>query len=109
MTSDSFHLSSASPCRDSGIPIPGIPFDIEMDGRNALSPDIGADEFTAGAVSESRPLPQPCRFELRGNPTNRGYVMIAGGPVAGNQMDVTVIDVAGRIVLERRVPDPGPR
>ncbi len=109
VTSDSFHLSSASPCRDSGIPIPGIPFDIEMDGRNALSPDIGADEFTAGAVSESRPLPQPCRFELRGNPTNRGYVMIAGGPVAGNPMDVTVIDVAGRIVLERRVPDPGPR
>jgi hypothetical protein len=109
VTGDRFHLSSSSPCRDSGISIPGFPFDIELDGRDALSPDIGADEFTPGAVSESRPLPQPFRFELRGNPTNRGYVMIAGSPVAGNRMDVTVVDVAGRIVLERRVSDPGPR
>jgi len=108
LTGDNFHLSSASPCRDSGTPIPGVPFDIELDGRDALSPDIGADEFTPGAVSESRPLPQSRRFELRGNPTNRGYVMIVGSPVAGNRLDVAVVDVAGRIVRERRFSNPGP-
>lgn len=109
VTGDNFHLSSASPCRDSGIPIAGFLYDIDLDERDALTPDVGADEFTPGAVSDSRPLPQSFRFELRGNPANRGYVMIAGSPVAGSHMDVAVIDVAGRVVLERRVPDPGPR
>jgi hypothetical protein len=102
-TGDNFHLSSTSPCRDSGIPIAGFLYDIELDVRDTLSPDIGADEFTPGAVSEAQPVRQPLRLELRGSPTNRGYVLIAGGPVAGNRMDVTVIDVAGRTVLKRRV------
>ncbi len=71
LADDNFHLSSTSPCRDSGVSIPGFPFDIELDDRDTLSPDIGADEFTPGAVSEegrpaqSRPVlqasPNPCR------------------------------------------------
>ena len=106
---DNYHISSASPCRDSGIPIAGFLYDIEIDTRDPLSPDIGADEFAPGAVSESRPLHQPVRFQLRGSPTNRGYVTIAGSPAIGNRLDVTIVDVTGRVVLEHRVTDPGPR
>jgi hypothetical protein len=107
VTGDNYHLSSASPCRGSGTPIPGFLYDIELDQRDALSPDIGADEYRAGAVSESQPLRRPLRFELRGSPTTRGYVMIAGSSIASNRMDVTVVDVAGRTVLERRIIAPG--
>jgi len=100
---DNYHLSSASPCRDSGIPIAGFRYDLELDDRDTFSPDIGADEYTPGAVGESRPLPQPVRFELRGNPARRGYVTILCSPAGGNHLDVAVVDVTGRTVLERRV------
>ena len=107
VTGDNYHLSSASPCRDSGIPIAGFLYDIEFDRRDALSPDIGADEYRAGAVSEAQPVRQPLRLELRGSPTNRGYVTIAGSPVAGDCMDLTVVDIAGRTVLKRLINAPG--
>jgi hypothetical protein len=107
VTGDNFHLSSASPCRDSGIPIAGFLYDFELDTRDALSPDIGADEFTPGAVSESRPLPQPFRLELRGNPANRGYATIVASPEAGDRLDIAVVDVAGRTVLKRLINAPG--
>jgi hypothetical protein len=103
VTGDNFHLSSASPCRDSGIPIAGFLYDIEFDRRDSLSPDIGADEFTPGAVSEAQPLRQLLRFQLRGNPTNRGYVMVSCGSAIGDRLDVTIVDATGRTVLERRI------
>ncbi|HTW91917.1 MAG TPA: right-handed parallel beta-helix repeat-containing protein [bacterium] len=103
VTGDNYHLSSSSPCRDSGIPIAGFPYDIELDRRDSLSPDIGADEYTPGAVSEAQPLRQPLRFELRGSPTNRGYVTLVAGPQAGDRLDIAVVDVAGRTVLKRQV------
>jgi hypothetical protein len=62
VTGDDFHLSSSSPCLDSGIPIAGFLYDIELDQRDTVSPDIGADEFTPGAVSEARP---PSRGQVR--------------------------------------------
>jgi hypothetical protein len=102
VTGDNFHLSSSSPCLDSGIPIAGFLYDIELDQRDAISPDIGADEFRLGAVSEAAPLHRSPRFQLRGSVTSRGDVIIAGGPGAGGRLDITVIDVAGRVVLERR-------
>jgi hypothetical protein len=100
---DNYHLSTSSPCRDSGIPIAGFLYDIELDRRDSLSPDIGADEYTPGAVAEVRPAQPPLRFGLTGSPTNRGYVMLTGSPVAGNRMDVAVVDVAGRTVLNRQI------
>jgi hypothetical protein len=108
VTGDNFHLSAASPCLDSGTPIAGFLYDIELDQRDTLSPDIGADEFTPGAVSEAQPLRQPLRLELLGSPTTRGYVMIACGSAIGNRLDVTVVDVTGRVVLDQRIADPGP-
>jgi hypothetical protein len=96
---DNYHLSSASPCRDSGIPIPGFLYDLELDERDTLSPDIGADEFAPGAVSEAQPPPQPFRFELRGNPTSSGYLTIVCGPTGGEHLGMSVVDAAGRKVL----------
>ena len=103
VTGDNFHLSSSSPCLDSGIPIAGFLYDIELDQRDTVSPDIGADEFTPGAVSEARPPSRPLRFELRGSPTNRGYITIVAGPEAGDRLDIAVVDVAGRTMLKRRI------
>jgi hypothetical protein len=100
---DNYHLSTSSPCRDSGIPIAGFLCDIELDQRDSLSPDIGADEYTPGAVAEARPAQLPLRFGLRGSPTNRGYVLITGCPATGNRLDVTIVDIAGRTVLKRRI------
>jgi hypothetical protein len=109
VTGDNYHLSAASPCRDSGTPIAGFLYDIEQDERDTLSPDIGADEFTPGAVGETQPLRQPLRLGLRGSPTNRGYVMIVGSLIPGSRMDVTVVDIAGRTVRERRITALGPQ
>ncbi|MCX6842979.1 MAG: T9SS type A sorting domain-containing protein [candidate division WOR-3 bacterium] len=107
VTGDNFHLSSASPCRDSGITIPGFPFDIDFDERDTFSPDIGADEFTPGAVSEVRPVLQPFRFELRGNPTSHGCVTVVldgfrSSPGA-SALQLLVYDATGRVVLSRPV------
>jgi hypothetical protein len=46
------HLRQGSPCIDAAVPIPGIDFDIDGDPRDPVHPDIGADEFTGGAVEE---------------------------------------------------------
>jgi hypothetical protein len=104
---DNFHLSSSSPCLDSGIPIAGFLYDIELDQRDSLSPDIGADEYRVGAVSEALPVHQPLRFELCGSPTNRGYMTIVAGPEVGGRLDIAVVDVAGRTVLKRFINAPG--
>jgi hypothetical protein len=104
---DNYHLSSASPCRDSGIPVAGFLYDIDLDERDTLAPDIGADEFTPGAVSEARPAPGCFGFELRGNPTNHGCMTIAAGLTSGTCLNVSIVDVAGRIVREQRVPVAG--
>jgi hypothetical protein len=104
---DNFHLSSASPCRDSGVPVPGFPFDIELDDRDTISPDIGADEFTPGAVSEARPSLPTFGFELRGSPTSREYVTIVRYPAMGIGLDITIVDVTGRTVLVPRIAATG--
>jgi hypothetical protein len=106
VTGDNFHLSVHSPCRDSGIPLAAFPFDIELDQRDPVSPDIGADEYVPPAVSESRPLARSFSYELCGNPTNRGYVQLRGCP-SGGAMQVTVADVSGRTVFERRIEGAG--
>jgi hypothetical protein len=103
VTGDNYHLSSASPCRDSGVPVPGFPYDIELDDRDPVSPDIGADEFTPGAVSEAPDVRQPLWFELRGNPTSTGYVSVYFSQPLRRSAVVTVSDVAGRVVLRSPV------
>ncbi len=100
---DNFHLSSTSPCRDAGIPIAAFPFDIELDQRDPVSPDIGADEYVPPAVAEPGQPHPPVLFQLLGNPTVRGELVIAGFPAANGRLDVSVIDAAGRTVLERRI------
>jgi hypothetical protein len=107
VTGDNFHLSSPSPCRDSGIPIAAFPFDIELDQRDPVSPDIGADEYTPGAVAEPGQPHPPMSFQLLGNPTVRSELVIAGSPAANGRLDVSVIDAAGRTVLERRIEGTG--
>jgi len=47
------HLRLGSPCIGAGVPIAGIELDIDGDPRDPAHPDIGADEFTGGAVEES--------------------------------------------------------
>ncbi len=47
------HLRQGSPCIGAAAPIPGIDFDIDGDPRDPVHPDIGADEYTGGAVEEN--------------------------------------------------------
>jgi hypothetical protein len=104
---DNFHLSSTSPCRDAGIPIAAFPYDIELDQRDPVSPDIGADEYVPPAVAEPGQPHPPMSFQLLGNPTVRGELVIAGLPAASGRLDVSVVDAAGRTVLERRIEGTG--
>jgi hypothetical protein len=100
---DNFHLSSASPCRDSGTPIPGFPFDIDRDERNTISPDIGADEFTPGAVSEAPILPQP-RPALFVSPNPcRGAATVRLSLLASrfSPLVLRIYDASGRLVLSQ--------
>jgi len=98
---DNFYLSSASPCRDSGIPIPGFPFDIDLDDRDTLSPDIGADEFTPGAVSEEGRLPQlrPALL-VSPNPCRSSTVLhLSTGALGYSGTLLRIYDASGRLVL----------
>jgi len=100
---DDYHLSSASPCRDSGIPIAGLSYDIELDERDTLSPDIGADEFTPGAVSEGARLHQ-LRSMLRvsPNPCRSATVLhLTTGPLDHSPTFLRICDASGRVVLSR--------
>jgi len=106
---DNYHLAAASPCRDSGIPIAGFLYDLELDQRDALSPDIGADEYTPGAVSEAQPAGRLPRFELHGTPASRGCATLVVGPGISGRLDVTVIGVDGRTVLKLGIPNPAPQ
>ncbi|MFH0867466.1 MAG: T9SS type A sorting domain-containing protein [Bacteroidota bacterium] len=45
------HCQDASPANNLATPIAGITVDIDADGRNATTPDIGADEICSGAPS----------------------------------------------------------
>jgi len=102
---DNFYLSSASPCRDSGIPIPGFPFDIDLDERDTLSPDIGADEFTPGAVSEEGRLPQlrPALF-VSPNPCRSSTVLhLSTGALEHSGTLLRIYDASGRLVLSQPV------
>jgi hypothetical protein len=101
ISGDNYHLDLSSPCLDSGMPIAGFLYDLELDQRDPLSPDIGADEYVPPAVSEARLLPRPFSFKLCGNPTVRGQLVIAGFTAASGRMDLSIIDAAGRAVLER--------
>ena len=106
LTGDNFHLSSASPCRDSGIAIPGFPFDIDLDERDTLSPDIGADEFTPGAVSEEARLPQlrPA-LQISPSPCRSSTVLhLTTGPIDHSTTFLRIYAASGRLVLSRPVP-----
>ena len=59
--STDLHLREGSPCIGAGVPIPGIVTDIDGDPRDPAHPDIGADEFTGGAVEE-RTTPDASRM-----------------------------------------------
>ncbi len=106
LTDDNFHLSAASPCRDSGIPIPGFPWDIELDERDTISPDIGADEFTPGAVSEEGRLPRSRPALLASpNPCRSSTVLhLTTGPLDHSTTFLRVYDAQGRLVLSQSVP-----
>jgi len=105
VTGDNFHLSSASPCRDSGIPIPGFLWDIDLDERDTILPDIGADEFTPGAVSEAARLPQPRPALLVSPNPCRGTttIRVLGSSFIVPHSSLSVYDASGRLVLSRPV------
>jgi hypothetical protein len=100
---DNFYLSSASPCRDSGIPIPGFPWDIDLDERDTISPDIGADEFTPGAVSEEGRLPQLHPALLVSPNPCRGTTTIRLSSLDSrlSSLALRIYDASGRLVLSQ--------
>jgi hypothetical protein len=95
---DDYHLSSTSPCRDSGIPVAGWLYDIELDERDTLAPDIGADEFRPGAVGEETPVCPRIRLEAAGNPFADRAGVRYSLPVTAS-VRLRVFDASGRLVL----------
>jgi hypothetical protein len=97
-SSGDFHLASGSPCRDSGIPIPGLDFDLDGDPRNPATPDIGADEFGPDAVGEESSVRSRSQTLVVGQPVGRiAFVRFSLGRAA--EVRLRVYDVSGRALL----------
>ncbi len=74
------HLNSNSPCIGQATPIAGITTDIDYDPRDALHPDIGADEF----ISNHAPVityfsPEETVFSIAQN-TEQLFLILAEDP-----------------------------
>jgi hypothetical protein len=99
------HITAGSPCRGAGTPVPGFEFDIDLDERDPVSPDIGADEYVPPAVADRPARPTLIRLRLERNPVAGEAVLRYSLPAAA-RVRFTVSDVAGRAVIEH---DAGPR
>ncbi|MEA3476180.1 MAG: T9SS type A sorting domain-containing protein, partial [Candidatus Cloacimonadota bacterium] len=74
------HLNSNSPCIGQATPIAGITTDIDYDPRDAINPDIGADEF----ISNHAPIiiyfsPEETAFSIEQN-TEQLFSIVAEDP-----------------------------
>jgi hypothetical protein len=58
------HITVGSPCRGAGVPVPGFEYDIDLDLRDLVAPDIGADEFRPPSVAEVS-FPGPARLTFQ--------------------------------------------
>jgi hypothetical protein len=92
------HLRQGSPCIGTATPIAGIDFDIDGDPRDPAHPDIGADEFTGGAVGETQSA------EVRATHAStviHGMLLL---PERQNSSTITgcLLDINGREVMELR-------
>lgn len=95
---DNYHLTASSPCLDSGVPIAGLVMDFEYDLRDPVFPDIGADEYTPGAVEEVSAGRGQVAFSASPNPLVR-FVTARYSLAEPAQVRLSIIDVSGRIVL----------
>lgn len=94
------HLRQGSPCIGAGAPIPGFEFDIDGDPRDPAHPDIGADEFTGGAVEEgSKPQAassKPAATVVRKLPAGAVAFDAMGRRVVGAKAGVYFVRDEGR-------------
>jgi hypothetical protein len=88
------HLRNGSPCIGTGTSVSGIGFDIDGDPRDPVYPDIGADEFTGGAVGETP------SGEWR--MANSGATILTGTSGVKRLAACVVFDAMGRRVLNPR-------
>jgi hypothetical protein len=89
------HLRQESPCIGAATPIFGIDFDIDGDPRDPAHPDIGADEFTGGAVGET---PSAEVKTTHAATVIRGMLLL---PEASSHRPqaASLLDISGRKVL----------
>lgn len=100
-TSD-FHLLAGSPCIGVGTSSAGIATDIDGDPRDPLHPDIGADEYIGGAVTEETQPVSP----LVSLPTIvRGSLFLPAVTGGRSPVSATLLDATGRRVANLH---PGP-
>jgi hypothetical protein len=95
---DNYHLTASSPCLDSGAPIAGLVMDFEYDLRDPVAPDIGADEYTPGAVEDVSAGRRQLRLSVSPNPFER-LATLRYTLAEPAQVRLSAIDVAGRRVL----------
>ena len=93
-----FHLASNSPCRDSGIPIPGVARDLDGDSRNPATPDIGADEFRPDGIAELR-QERASRMGLTVSSPAGRHALVRFSLADAAEVRIRVLDVSGRLVL----------
>jgi len=92
-TSD-LHLRQGSPCIGAGVPIPGFEYDIDGDPRDPMHPDIGADEFTGGAVEQTP--------NAGVRVANGGSTILSGASGVGRLASCVVFDAMGRRALDTK-------
>ena len=93
-----YHIAAGSPCRHAGIPVPGVVSDIDGDLRDPTSPDIGADEYRPGAVTEGCGTASTLRAALTGNPARR-FCRLSYTLPARATVRLRFLDASGRQAL----------
>jgi hypothetical protein len=92
--------STVNPIRRAGTPIPGYSTDIDGQQRSALTPDIGADEFSATTDVERIDNTVPKNFTVQQNYPNpfNPSTNISFSIVGTNDVSLKIQDVLGREV-----------
>ena len=91
------HLLSGSLCIGRAAPIPGIMTDIDADPRDPSLPDIGADEYVAGAITAS---PEPVGLSIGAAPSPaRGICKVSYALARPGNVRVELYNAAGQRVM----------
>jgi hypothetical protein len=98
-SANDLHVSAAF-LDNAGIPLTEVPDDIDGDIRNLITPDIGADEFTATGIRSNLPL---ALISIFPNPFNN-HIIIETPIELSSCAELKIYNLSGECMFQKKIP-----